>query len=120
MQWPSELLASVSRALDIEPEPGLNKEQVLQSLLDETVRRVVWRAEGDPARVSAALRSPYTPLGSLIASGVDGRVRTLTLHGSLWNVAVDAVYDYIEKNAVTLFEVFQDEAEPYRDLLRKE
>src|SRR5207302_350284 len=102
--------------LKIEPAEGYTPDQVLQAILDETMRRVVWRAENDPTRVSGALRGPYTPLGSLVPSGVDGRAESMTLHGSEWGRAVELFYRYVEENAAAIFEVYRDEAESYDDL----
>ncbi len=115
MQWPPEIVAAFNRALEIEPAAGWSKDQVLQKLLDETARRAVWRAQGDPAQARAALRSPYTPLGSLVGECVEGLAKRLVLHGDKWGEAVQALHGYIEANAAAVFEVFQDEAEPYDD-----
>ncbi len=115
MKWPKEVVSAVSRALEIEPADGLRSDQVLQSLLDETARRAVWRAQGDPSKVGQALRSPFTPLGSVVADGIVGRAKRLTLHGDRWNVAVDAIHGYIELNARAVVEAYRDEMEPYDD-----
>ena len=115
MQWPSEIVAAFERAVRIEPADGWTSAHVLQALLDETARRAVWRAQGDPARISGALRWPYTPLGSLCADGVDGRANKLMIFGSLWGAAVDALHGYIEQNAQMICDVFRDEMEPYDD-----
>ena len=117
MQWPRDIVAAFDRALDVESAEGWSKEQILQKLLDETARRVVWRARGDPANAGPALHSPYTPLGSLVAEGVDGLATRLVLHGDRWGAAVEALYGYFEANAPAIFAAFQDEAEPYDDRL---
>jgi hypothetical protein len=115
MTWPEPILAAFTAALDVEPAAGYTREQVLQALLDETVRRAVWRAQGDPERASAALRSPYTPLGSVVSDGIDGRAVRLTLHGSDWGRAVAVFHRFVEENAAALFDEFRDEGEPYDD-----
>jgi hypothetical protein len=117
MRWPTEIVRLFEAALEIEPSEGYTREQVLQFILDETARRTVWRAQNDPTRVAAALHSPYTPLGSVVPCGVDDRAHSLTIRGSKWGAAVDAYYRYVEENAVAIFAVFADEAEPYNDLI---
>jgi hypothetical protein len=117
VQWPKEILDLFAHALEIEPAAGLDRADVLHALLDDTARRAVWRARGNPADARAALRSPYTPLGSLIGSRVEGRAESLTLHGDRWGQAVDAFHGYIEENAEAVFAAFRDEAQPYDDLI---
>jgi hypothetical protein len=119
MRWPKELLDVFARALKIKTADGLDKVTVIRSLLDETARRVVWRAKGNPADVSAALRSPYTPLGSVVADGVNGQARRIGLGGPAWGVAVDALYTYVEENAEAVFAAFRDQGEPYPDDLTR-
>jgi len=116
MRWPKEIVAAFFKGMSVTPIGGYTKEQVLQFVLDETARRVVWRAQNDPERVSGCLRWPYTPLGSLVPGGLDGRVERVTLHGKEWGKAVELYYDYFEKNAAAILEVFRDEAEPYDDM----
>jgi hypothetical protein len=115
MKWPDSILAAFTGAIDVEPTEGYTRAQVLQTMLDETVRRAVWRAQGDPKNASAALRWPYTPLGSLVGSGIEGRAARITLHGSRWAVAVDTFHRFVEEHAAAIFDVFRDEAEPYDD-----
>jgi hypothetical protein len=115
MQWPDEIVRGFTAALEIEPAEGYTREEALQALLDETVRRAVWRAGGDPARAGAALRSSYTPLGSLVASSIEGRATTLSLDGPLWGPAVDRFHRYVEDHAVAIFAAFRDDAVPYHD-----
>jgi hypothetical protein len=117
MQWPKEILDLFAHALEIEPAAGLDRADVLRALLDGTARRAVWRARGNPADARAALRTPYTPLGSLIGSGVEGRAARLSLAGERWGQAVDALHAYIEENAEAVFSAFRDEAQPYDDLI---
>jgi hypothetical protein len=115
MRWPREILVSFFEALEIEPAEGLNEAEVIHTLLDETARRAVWRAQANPENLRAALSSPYTPLGSLVASCVEGRATSLMLKGSPWGAAVDALYDYMEENAQAICDAYQDEQEPYDD-----
>ena len=117
MTWPPELITAFSQALVIEPENGTPKDRLIAAMLDAATRRIVWRADGDPARVEGAMRSPYTPLGSVVGDGIDGRVKKLTLKGDRWKPAVDAYYDYMEKNAAAIFEAFEGEGEEYDDSL---
>jgi hypothetical protein len=117
MRWPREIVTAFMQAVDVEMENGTSKEEIIVGMLDLAARRMVWRAGGDPARVEAALRSPYTPLGSATADGLDGTVRRFTLKGDKWGPAVQAWYAYIEANAAAVFAAFQDEAEPYDDSL---
>ena len=119
MQWPREILSLFAKGLEIEPLGELTVEEVLEALCNETARRVVWRAEGDPANVSWALREPYTPLGCVFADGIEGRAATLRLHGPFWGEAVEAFYEFFEANAQAIFEAFQDQAEPYQDLVKE-
>ena len=116
MQWPKDILDLFAHALEIVPAQGLSRADVLRALLDDTARRAVWRARGNPADARAALRSPYTPLGSLVGSRVEGRAESLTLRGERWGQAVDAFHTYIEENAEVVFAAFRDEAQPYDDL----
>jgi len=117
MNWPGEIVTAFRAALDIEPADGYTSEQALQAILDETMRRAVWRAQGDPERLVGALRTPYTPLGSVVPSTVGGRVLRLTLHGSRWGRAVDLFNAFAERHAADLCAAFRDEAEPYDDLI---
>jgi hypothetical protein len=112
MTRPEDILATFAAALDIEPAEGHTREQVLQALLDETVRRAIRRAQGDPQQLGAALRSPYTPLGSPGPTGVEGRARQWALHGPQWGPAVQAPHQFIERHAAALCAAFRDEAEP--------
>ncbi len=115
MTWPSELITAFSQALVIEPENGTPKDQLIAAMLDAATRRIVWRADGDPARVEGAMRSPYTPLGSVVGDGIDGRISRFTLKGDKWGPAVQAWYAYVEKNADAIFETFRDQGEEYDD-----
>jgi hypothetical protein len=117
MQWPPEIVAAFEDALDLEPEEDLTPNQIFKTLLDETARRAVWRTRGDRSQISPALRSPYTPLGDVVGGGIEGMVRRLTIKGDRWKPAVDALYDYIERNVDLIFEVFADDVSPYNDSL---
>src|SRR5262245_39888088 len=116
MEWPSELYAAFTGALEIEPVEGLTREQVLREMFDETARRAVWRIRGNPANIRGALRWPYTPLGSIVPSCIEGHAKRLTLNGPEWCEAVDALHDCIEQNVHAIIEAFQAEAQPYDDL----
>jgi hypothetical protein len=48
-----------------------------------------------------------------VASGIEGRVQSLTLKGVPWDIAVEALYDYFEANAQAIFDAFRDQQEPY-------
>jgi hypothetical protein len=113
MEWPKDLLEILARGMEVEPVEGLTAEQVLLAFLDETARRAVWRARGDPANVGAALRTPYTPIGSITAEGANGLADRLCLKGPQWSDAVDAIHDYMEAHAADLCANFKDEAQPY-------
>ena len=63
------------------------------------------------------MRRPYTPLGSVVGDGIDGRVKKLALKGHRWGPAVSAFYAFVEANAAALFEALRDEGEPYDDSL---
>lgn len=115
MTWPPELIAAFAQALHIEPENGTPKDQLIVALLETATRRIVWRAGGDPTRVTAAMRSPYTPLGSVVGERIDGRVKSLTLKGDRWKPAVDAYYDFMDKNAAAVFDAFAGQGEEYHD-----
>jgi hypothetical protein len=116
MQWPREIVSAFARGMEVEPEEGWSQEKVILAVLDETARRTVWRCQGDPSRIRGALRWPYTPLGSVVPCGLEGWAKSVCLHGPLWGEAVDALYEYMEKNAQAIFESFKDEAEPYDDM----
>jgi len=117
MQWPHEIITAFGDALVIELHNGTPRDEIIAAMLDWAMRRTVWRAGGDPARVQGALRSPYTPLGSVCGDGLDGRVARFTLKGDRWSPAVHAWYDYVEKNAEAVFEAFRDQGEEYDDKL---
>ena len=117
MRWPREIVTAFLQAVDIEMQNGTSKEEIIVGMLDRAARRAVWRAGGDPARLEGALRSPYTPLGSATADGLDGTVRQFTLKGDKWGPAVHAWYAYVEANAAAVCEAFKDTAEPYDDSL---
>jgi hypothetical protein len=108
MQWPKELLDVFARALQIEPIAGMDKMGVIRAMLDETARRTVVRAQADPANVSYALRTPYTPLGSVVGDGVNGMALRLGLGGAAWGEAVDALYEYVEAHAQEVCTAFKD------------
>jgi hypothetical protein len=115
MQWPNEIIAAFSQGMDIEPLDGLSQEQVIRLILDETARRALWRAKGDPRRISGVLRWPFTPLGSVVPCSMSNWAESVTLHGRRWNVAVDAFYDYFEENVEVIFDAFRGDEQPYRD-----
>jgi hypothetical protein len=117
VDWPYQLLEAFAQALEIEPAEGWTVEEVLQGLLDDTARRVVWRTKGDPTHVADALRSPYTPLGSVVGDAIGGRAARFTLKGSEWKPAVDAFYEYFEENAEAIYAAFRDEPQRYDDLM---
>jgi hypothetical protein len=116
MQWPPELIAVFSQGIDLEPQPGLTREQVILLIFDETARRAVWRAGGDPSRLGGCLRSPFTPLGSVVPGEMMAWARRLTLHGPAWARAVEALHTYLEDNASTVCRAFKAEMQPYDDL----
>src|SRR5258708_21565 len=107
MQWPKDILDTFDKALDLEPAEGLDKLTVLKALLDEATRRAIARTGGDPTKVGPALRTPYTPLGSVVNGCVNGMARRLGLAGAIWKEAVDAFYDYVERNAEAVFAAFE-------------
>ena len=113
MQWPERLIAALARGVQVKPVEGLRQRDVLLALLDETARRAVWRAKGDPSRIGAALRTPYTPLGWVMADCVNGLAQTLTLGGRPWRQAVEAIHAYMEQNAEALCASYKEEAQPY-------
>src|SRR4051812_21614182 len=113
MEWPQEIVTAFERALEVSPAEGYDRGQVLRALFDETARRAVWRAQGDPQRLGPALRTPYTPLGSVVADCIDGRALSLTVKGEFWGQAVSALHSYAERNAPAVCAAFQDEMEPY-------
>jgi hypothetical protein len=113
MDWPADLIATFKRGLKVKPSGDLSRDQVMRLIFDETARRAVWRARGDPARLGAALRTPYTPLGSVVPCGLLDWVQTASLEGRAWGDAVDALHQYLEANAAAVCEAFQDEQQPY-------
>jgi hypothetical protein len=115
VQWPKEILDAFDRALTIEPAPGMDKLGVIRALLDETARRAAWRAHGKAEHASAALRAPYTPLGSVVNDGVNGLARSLGFRGDLWGKAVDLLHGYIEHNAAAVFAAFGGQRAEYPD-----
>jgi hypothetical protein len=115
MEWPKDIVDLFDKALKIEPSEGLDKLTVLKALFDETVRRALQRVNGDPRLAGAALRSPYTPLGSVIGEGIMGMARSLSLGGTIWGEAVDSLHQYIEDNAETVFAAFEGQGKEYRD-----
>src|SRR5262249_9354921 len=92
MQWPEELFTLLSRGLEVKPYKGVTPRQVYQSLLDETARRAVWRAQGKPENLGDILRCPYTPLGSASIDLGKDKAELLRFVGPLWGQAVDAIY----------------------------
>jgi hypothetical protein len=117
MYWPADIVDAFGAALDIVPAEGLSVDDVIQELLDQTARRAVWRMRKHDTDVHSALRSPYTPLGSVIGDAVSGLVQRLTLKGPLWGVAVEALHTYIEDHIPDIIEACQFEAQPYDDLV---
>ncbi len=91
MQWPHEIISAFGDALVIELQNGTPKDEIIAAMLDWAMRRTVWRAGGDPAKAEGALRSPYTPLGSVCGDGLDGRISKFTLKGDKWGPAVQRV-----------------------------
>jgi hypothetical protein len=115
MYWPEEIVDAFTDALVIVPAEGLMEYEVIQELLDETARRVVWRVKGDAENIGAALRSPYTPLGSVVGDAIDGMAEKLTLKGPFWSKAVNALYEYIENNAEQIIDAYSFDAREYDD-----
>jgi hypothetical protein len=115
MEWPKPLLDLFDKALDVVPAEGLTKVAVLKALLDESTRRAVWRAGDEQKLAGPALRTPYTPLGSVIGQGINGLARRLGLGGQIWSDAVDAFHQYVEDNAEVVFAAFPDPGEGYRN-----
>jgi hypothetical protein len=113
MRWPDELIALLTRGLEVQPAEGLTADHVHRAFLDETARRAVWRARGNPARLGAALRTPYTPIGSITASCVNGLARQLRLSGPEWADAVHGIYDFMEEHAEAVCAAFKDDGQPY-------
>ncbi len=113
MKWPKDIVDLFNRALEIEPAEGLDTLTVLNAMLDETVRRAIWRVKGDPKLAGPALRTPYTPLGSVTGEGIMRMARRYTIHGDVWGDAVDAFHQYVENNAETVFAVFEGQGKPY-------
>ncbi|MCI0461786.1 MAG: hypothetical protein L0Z62_32955 [Gemmataceae bacterium] len=116
MQWPPELIAVFSQGIDMETQPGLTKEQVILLIFDETARRAVWRANGDPGRLSGCLRCPFTPLGSVVPGKMMAWATRMTLHGPAWGRGVEALHTYLEENASAVCSAFKGEMQPYDDL----
>jgi hypothetical protein len=113
VKWPKELFDVFSVALEVEPIEGRSKRDVLQAMFDEVARRATWRAKGNPADVHAALTWPYTPLGSVVNEFMVGQARSLTLHGTQWGQAVEALHTFIETHAAEVFAEFADQPSPY-------
>jgi hypothetical protein len=116
MQWPKEILDLFSRALQIVPARGHNRREVIRELLDETARRAVTRARRNPALAGPALRSTYTPMGSVINEGVNGLAARIGLGGPNWSAAVEAFNAYVEGNAKVVFDAFHGRESPYDSL----
>ncbi len=117
MLWPHEIISAFGDALVIELQNGTPKDEIIAAMLDWAMRRAVWRTGGDPTKAEGALRSPYTPLGSVCGDGLDGRVSKFTLKGDKWGPAVQAWYAYILKNVDAVFDAFRDQGEEYDDSL---
>jgi len=115
MLWPQELITALERGMDVTPVAGLTPEQVYRELLDEAARRAVWRARGKAELLGAALRTPYTPIGSITMEGVNRLAVRLCLHGPEWSDAVELIHDFMEKHAEEICRSFKDEARPYHD-----
>jgi hypothetical protein len=113
MQWPKDIVDLFDKALTIEPAEGFDKMTVLTAMLDETVRRALWRVNGDPGLAGAALRTPYTPLGSVTGEGIMGMARSYTIGGEFWGQAVDAFHGYVADNAETIFATFAGQGKAY-------
>ncbi len=113
MQWPKDIVDLFDKALSIEPAEGLDRMTVLNAMLDETVRRAIGRVNGDPKLAGAALRTPYTPLGSVTGEGIMGMARRYTIRGEFWGHAVDAFHGYVEVNAETIFAAFAGQGKAY-------
>jgi hypothetical protein len=113
VQWPNELLALLEQGMSVQPVAGLSPRHVYRELLDETARRAVWRARGNPEWLGAALRTPYTPLGSVTADLVNGLARRLCLTGPQWGNAVEAIHHFMEQHAADVCASFREEARPY-------
>ena len=113
MQWPKDILDRFDHSLEIEPVEGVDKLTVLRTMLDETVRRAIGRAGGNPALASAALRTPMTPLGSVTTECINGLARRLSFTGMQWSGAVKAFHSYVENNAEVVFAAFANQGVDY-------
>jgi hypothetical protein len=116
MQWPPEIFRAFERGLEVVPMEGYTPEQIYQNIFDETARRALWRCKGDLTHIRGCLRWPFTPLGSIVPGCSFQWAKSLCLKGPEWGKAVDALHNYIEHNVQAVYEVFQDELEPYDDL----
>jgi hypothetical protein len=113
MHWPNELIVLLTSGMEVTPVSGLTAEQVYRTMLDEAARRAVWRAGGNPALLETALRTPYTPIGSITNEFVNGLAERICFPGPLWSKAVDAIHGFMTEHAEEICANFKDEAQPY-------
>lgn len=113
MLWPKELIAILSRGMQVKPAEGLTADQVYLAFFDEVARRAVWRAGGNPALLEAALRTPYTPIGSVTAECINRLADRIALGGPQWGEAVDAIHAFMTEHAEEICANFRDEGQPY-------
>jgi hypothetical protein len=98
MQWPEEIITAFSEAIDVQPSEPFTKGDVVRYLLDETARRAVRRANGDPGQLASAYSAPFTPLGSVMQDGLAEKVERISLL-PMWGSAVDHLTAFVRSNA---------------------
>ena len=113
MDWPAEVIAVFRKGLTFTPNGDLKRDDLLIWVFEETARRAVWRAKGNPTDLSPALRTPFTPLGSVVPGALMSYADSICIHGADWGAAVDALYGYLEQNAEAVCAAFADEKEEY-------
>lgn len=113
MDWPAEVIAAFRKGLTFHPKSGLKRDDLIVWVFEETARRAVWRCKGVPTDLAPALRTPFTPLGSVVPGALMSYADKICLHGEHWGAAVEALYGYFLQNGEAVCAAFADEKEAY-------
>ena len=118
MRWPEHILRLFRAAVDITSKNGAAVDDVLCGVLDEVLRRAVWRLDSWSAvpqrpRLRDALAQPYTPMGDVTCNYVPTVCTRFSMDMAKWSKAITAFYEYAQANEDDLVAYFHAESKPY-------
>ncbi len=116
IDWPNDLVAHIGEGIVVhEPADGAPGAAV-RTILDETMRRAVWRARGREELLLGALKAPYTPLQHVLAIELfRQRIGEAVGLGPATDPAIHALNAYVSANARAICQAYGREMIPYDD-----